>query len=122
MTNIYTYVHYSYGSIIIDSLDIFIKNNIGDTIDYDINLFYVPLGMNELERPLSFYTVYPNPSQNTLYIKGDEFSNAVIYNTKGAKMYEGNSKIVNIEKFSKGIFIRIIDLNGGHTILNLLKN
>lgn len=97
----------------IDSLNIFVKNSLGDTIDYHINLFYVPLGVNELQQPSSSYTVYPNPAQNTLYIKGDSFSMAEIYNTQGAKIYEGNSKTINVEEFFKGIyFIRIIDHGG----------
>lgn len=99
----------------IDSLNILIKNSIGDTIDYHIDFFCisVPLGVNELQQPSSFYTVYPNPALNTLCIKGEDYSISEIYNANGEKIYEGNSKTINIEAFSKGIyFLRIIDLAG----------
>lgn len=99
----------------IDSFNISVENGAGDTVDYHINLFRAPLGVNvnELPRSLSGYNVYPNPAQNTLYIKGDEFSTAEIYNAQGAKIYEENSKTINVEAFSKGIyFIRIIDRGG----------
>jgi hypothetical protein len=96
-----------------DSLNIFITNSAGDTIDYHINIFSIPLGITVHSLPSNLYTLYPNPSQSKITIEGDTFSKAEIYNVRGQKIMESNSKAIGVEELSKGIyFIRIIDSSG----------
>lgn len=97
----------------IDSLNIFVTNPAGDTIDYHINLFSVPLGINELSDKQNPYIIYPNPSEGQINIRGDNFVSAEIFSTNGSKIKTCSSKNIDISTLSKGFyFIRIVDSGG----------
>ena len=59
----------------------------------------------------SNFKIYPNPVDDVLNIKSTNDINSTIYDITGKKVLESNSKNINLEKLSKGIYIiKIKDL------------
>lgn len=106
----------------IDSLNVLIKNAVGDTVDYHINFQYIPLGIYELTSISNPSVVYPNPAMNSINISCNEFQKAEIYSINWAFVKEGYSKTVTIEDLSRGIyFIKVIHTNGEIQYLKFSK-
>jgi len=99
----------------IDSLNIFFTNSLGDTIDYHINLFYIPvaIGIDDLTPAKNKYSVYPNPAKNQIIVEGNSISQIEIYSIDGQKIATSFSSILDIESLSNGVyFLRILDSSG----------
>jgi hypothetical protein len=59
----------------------------------------------------SNFKIYPNPVDDVLNIKSTNDINSTIYDITGKKVLESNSKNINLEKLTKGIYIiKIKDL------------
>ena len=72
------------------------------------NDIVLPIDSFELEG----IVVYPNPVTTELRITSDKNLNIQIYNSLGQKMKESSSKIVDMSRFSNGIYVmKVTDIN-----------
>ena len=71
------------------------------------------------------FSVYPNPANDYLYVKGDDIQQIEIYNTVGMKVFANdviNSESINIADFASGIyFVRIVDKQGNTSTTKIVK-
>ncbi len=68
------------------------------------------------------YEVFPNPSTNTINLKGGSFSKIEIINLHGKKILESYTREINISELQNGIyFIKVFD-NTNVTTLKFIKN
>ena len=68
------------------------------------------LSQDEMSNESNF-KIYPNPVDDVLNIKSTNDINSTIYDITGKKVLESNSKNINLEKLTKGIYIiKIKDL------------
>jgi photosystem II stability/assembly factor-like uncharacterized protein len=82
------------------------------------------LSQDEISNESSIFKIYPNPVNDVLSIKSINDINSIIYDITGKKVLESNSKNINLEKLSKGIYIiNIRDLiNNISESMKIIKN
>jgi photosystem II stability/assembly factor-like uncharacterized protein len=82
------------------------------------------LSQDEISNESSIFKIYPNPVNDVLNIKSTSDINSTIYDITGKKVLESNSKNINLEKLSKGIYIiKIRDLiNNISESIKIIKN
>lgn len=109
----------------IDSLKIFVKNNLGDTIVYHINISQepLPISVNELNTSQDITTIYPNPAKSNINIEHKMYRKTEIYNLNGEKILESHSSSINIEGIANGLYLlKIFDSKNNVFYTKLIKN
>jgi len=81
------------------------------------------LSQDEISNESNF-KIYPNPVNNILYINSANEINSIVYDITGKEVLKSNSKNINLEKLSKGIYIiKIRDLtNSISQSMKIIKN
>ena len=71
------------------------------------------------------YTVYPNPANDVIFIKGEEIQFVEIYNSIGMRVISKNvnaSESINIADLASGMyFVRILDKKGNISTTKIVK-
>ena len=81
------------------------------------------LSQDEISNESNF-KIYPNPVNNILYINSANEINSIVYDITGKEVLKSNSKNINLEELSKGIYIiKIRDLtNSISQSMKIIKN
>jgi hypothetical protein len=82
------------------------------------------LGVNDDIVAASF-SVYPNPVQNTLYIKHNsdqELLSVSVYDVQGKQVINSNNSAVDVASLAKGMYLVKITTSLGSTTKKLIKN
>lgn len=100
----------------------------GDVIISEFNVASLPLvGINENKLQNNSYIVYPNPTQNFVYVLNTSPKSKIeVFDIKGSKIKflnsNGGKEEINIENFTNGIyFIKITDKNGLYETHKIIK-
>ena len=74
------------------------------------------------ENNVAVFEVYPNPTDNTLYINGD-VKDVTIFNAVGQQvMFVENARAINVADLSDGLyFVRISDMRGNSVVKKIVK-
>ncbi|MGV3587765.1 MAG: DUF7619 domain-containing protein [Adhaeribacter sp.] len=77
-----------------------------------------PLGIPNDPDPKDLFAVYPNPANSEVNVKGQNISSIRIMDTAGRQLYISKNKnvssaVIDISKFSKGIYLIEVQLSDG---------
>ena len=94
----------------------------------DLGVQVIPVNINEEiisgvdENLAASFEVYPNPTDNTLYINGD-VKDVTIFNAVGQQvMFVENARAINVADLSDGLyFVRISDMRGNSVVKKIVK-
>jgi hypothetical protein len=86
--------------------------------NYQDNLL-IPVGINEIDSPISSFSIYPQPARGVFHIGFDQFPHSPIhvniYDLSGkkiwSKIYQPTEKISIDDAFNKGIYL--VDIKSG---------
>ena len=96
-------------------MEMYYDNNNGefDYYGYRFEATYIDL-TGVVEKPeVSGFTFYPNPVQDVLVIKTDDFQKAEVYSLTGAKLAETTSNRVDVKALQSGMYLlKVFDGNG----------
>ena len=53
----------------------------------------------------NYFTIYPNPANDLITINGNYFNSVEIYSVLGTIVYKGDSRVIDVSKFSKGLYL-----------------
>lgn len=96
--------------------DITMYFNHGESIDYEdiqeISMEYSDLS-SVSEHAANQYSVYPNPTENSIEILGEQFLKAEVYNLEGQKLMESWNRSLDLKPLSSGAYLlRIHNTDG----------
>ncbi|MGH1384067.1 T9SS type A sorting domain-containing protein [Kordia sp.] len=79
------------------------------------------LSVEEFTKPN--FTLYPNPTKNTLNIEANNtFSEVIIYNFLGREIVKTNSKTIDVSNLSQGMYVlKITSVEGTQTAKRFIK-
>ena len=115
-------------------LKVRVKNGCGwsDWAEFPFEIIETPSPQGKQSAPKSFYTVYPNPSDNIVYVDLRDQNNQpkkntlitaelfdILAHSKGKVAIVDNKAIIDVTKLPKGIYILKITINDkveGHQI------
>lgn len=118
----------------VTGLKVRVKNICGwsDWVEFPFEIFETPGPLGKQSAPKSFYTVYPNPSNNIVYVDLRDQNNQpkthtlitaelfdILGQPKGKVDIVDNKAIIDVKKLPKGIYILKININDkveGHQI------
>lgn len=90
-------------------------------LDVPVTLDVFGVGMDETTK--TGVMIYPNPSKDVLNIvTNGTLNTVVISNTNGKTVFNGNSKTIDISKFSKGVYFVKIETIEGVSNSKFVKN
>ncbi|MBQ8761551.1 MAG: Omp28-related outer membrane protein [Bacteroidales bacterium] len=121
--NCYKFVIYdSYGNgleggyyRIIDDMGNIIIDGSGEFTDMAYSILSVELGASVGEMPVSSYSIYPNPAENILTVKGNNMSHVKMFNALG-------QMVKSIDCDTDELKLNVDDLNNGIYFINITND
>ncbi len=93
-----------------------------DIIDLGAIEFQQPLSINDVNNFASL-KIYPNPTEDFIYIVSDEQVSTHIYTVNGKLIASYTSQVLDLSKLDQGIYILSIETtNGQKTTRKIIKN
>ncbi|MDD2575993.1 MAG: T9SS type A sorting domain-containing protein, partial [Bacteroidales bacterium] len=84
-------------------------------------------GLNDMIKEDNSITLYPNPARKEVNISSESIINSIeVFNSLGQKVYQTNvkqkEKTLDINSFSKGVYIIGVNTDRGYIRKKLIKN
>lgn len=98
-----------------DSATIYLSTTDLGLVSHTVN--FAPLGTPDISASNNFATVYPNPSNNYIYLqlKNESLFSATIFSVIGQRIMESNDITVDVSSLESGIYFMYIKTSSGKT-------